>query len=122
LLPSEPSFFALRGALALADKGMNSRELQEVVTPHKESWINKQVNLQTTQTARRHMRSSMIAFNMDVGRKRIFNEHHIGDLCRWGGARGSASRKTFHDIDEIRRLIAICHALTNFVFRQRHQG
>ena len=61
-------------------------------------------------------------FNMDLGSLRVYNEIMIGDLMRWGAARGCSSVKTYSCLFSAKLRIEICRALCNFLDRQRGQG
>jgi hypothetical protein len=110
------------GVLGLTDKGMNDYTEVRLVTPFKATQVRAHQRQVHTWAERDAVKRACKVFNMQLGSHRVHNEIMIGDLCRWGAARGCGFKKTYSDLESAKLRIEVCRGLTNFVYRARQLG
>ena len=111
------------GIRGLADKGMNDASEPRLVTPFKKTQVTALCReVGDNAAAENRVSRACNVFNMDLGSLRVYNEIMIGDLMRWGAARGCSSVKTYSSLFSAKLRIEMCGALCYFLYRQRGQG
>jgi hypothetical protein len=108
--------------LGMADKGMNNATELRLVTPYKITQVRIAMGRAATPASARNIERACKTFNSDVGSQRVHNEIMIGDLMRWGAARGCSTKKMYIDLASSKFRIEVCRGLVNFLYRARGQG
>ena len=101
---------------------MNDYTEVRLVTPFKATQVRAHQRQVHTRAERDAVKRACKVFNMQLGSHRVHNEIMIGDLCRWGAARGCGFKKTYSDLESAKLRIEVCRGLTNFVYRARQLG
>lgn len=83
------------GILGLTDKGMNDMDEPRLVTPYKKTQVRAAMKAAATVGDKERIRRACTVFNMELGSRRVENEIMIGDMMRWGAARGSGQKNHF---------------------------